>query len=177
MDAKIYFIMECENYDDHYGFAFSPKDVSPKKIQNWNNSEKWHIISFELKGGNYADYIVNDLNIPICSEKLKNIIQNKSSLNKDDLLFYPVNISFENENQTYYFLKAPILKNVIDMTKSIIKNNTILYPYFISEKIEDVFRCNYDTSYLFITETLMKAIQEEHIIGIDFHTWPLLTHL
>jgi hypothetical protein len=171
MDTDIYFIMESEDYDDKYGFAFSPEGVSPKQIQNWKQSEEWSIISLELKGGDYADYLVNDLDIPLCSPKMKNIIENKSSLNKDDLLFYPVNISYNNSSHIYYFFKPPELKDVIDMTKSITKNNTIFRPYFIAEKIEDIFRCDYDTSYLFVTEKLMKSFEKENITGIDFYTW------
>ena len=166
--------MESEDYDDNYGFAFSQENISPSKIQNWNESDEWEIITFELKGGDYADYIVNDLNIPLCSERLKIILQNSVKLNRDNLLFYPVTISYENKDRQYYFLKPPVLEDVIDIEKSTFKNNTILNPYFISEKIEDVFRCDYDTSYLFVTENLMKILNNKQITGIDFYSWSKL---
>ena len=170
MDTKIYFIMESEDYDE-YGFAFSPEDIEPKVIQNWDKRKEWSIIPFELQGGDYADYLVNDLNIPLCSEKLKHIIENNSPLNKGNLLFYPVDVTHENRTRTYYFLKPPILENVIDTEKSVSQNNTIFQPYFIPEKVENIFRCDYDAEYLLITEDLMKVIQKECVSGIDFYTW------
>ena len=34
MIQVIYFIMESEDYDDNYGFAFSQENISPSKTQN-----------------------------------------------------------------------------------------------------------------------------------------------
>ena len=53
--AKVYFIMESEDYDN-YGFAFSAENISPKEIQNWEETKPWLPISFELKDGEFADY-------------------------------------------------------------------------------------------------------------------------
>jgi hypothetical protein len=168
---KIYFITESEDYEDRYGFAFSDDNISPGIIQNWNNDIEWANISFELRGGDFADYIVNDLNIPLCSEKLKKIIQNKNSNQYADNSFYSVHILKEKEKRLYYFLKADVLADIIDMENSIIENNTIMVPYFKQEKIKDIFRCDYDPSYLFVTESLMNKIKSKNITGIDFYTW------
>jgi hypothetical protein len=171
-EVRIFFISESGDYDDNlYGFAFSPDCINPAEIQNWDKSRIWQPIQFKLKDGDYADYIVNDLNIPLFSEKLKQIVL-KSAKNVENISFYPVFISKGNENRMYYFLKLSIiLRDVINLDKSVVENNTIMRPYFIEKRIEDIFRCDYDTDYLFVTEYLMNSILKEEISGINFYTW------
>jgi hypothetical protein len=168
--AKVYFIMESEDYDN-YGFAFSPENISPKEIQNWDETKLWLPISFELKDGEPSDYLVNDLNIPLCSLKLKQLIQDNIA-NKDSVLWYPALVNSERKSTEYYYLKLKnVLKDVIDIDKSEKQNNTIFNPYFVEEKIEDIFRCDFDLSYLFVSEKLKKIIEFEKISGISFETW------
>lgn len=168
--AKVYFIMESEDYDN-YGFAFSPENISPKEIQNWDETKTWLLIFFELSDGKFTDYLVNDLNIPLCSSKLKQTIQNNIA-NNDSILWHPVFVNFNNKSTEYYYLKLKkIIVDVIDIDKSEKQNNTIFNPYFIEEKIEDVFRCDFDLSYLFISEKLKEAIIQSEITGIGFETW------
>jgi hypothetical protein len=168
--AKVYFIMESEDYDN-YGFAFSPENISPKEIQNWDETKPWLPIIFELSDGKFADYLVNDLNIPLCSSKLKQTIQNNIA-NNYSILWHPVFVNFNNKSTEYYYLKLKkIIVDVIDIDKSEKENNTIFNPYFIAEKTEDIFRCDFDLSYLFISENLKNIIEKEGVTGIGFETW------
>lgn len=168
--AKVYFIMESEDYDN-YGFAFSAENISPKEIQNWEETKPWLPISFELKDGEFADYLVNDLNIPLCSSKLKQIIQDIVAKN-DSILWRPIFVNSNGKSIEYYYLKLKkILIDVIDIDKSEKQNNTIFNPYFIEEKIEDIFRCDFDLNYLFVSEKLKEAIIQSEITGIGFETW------
>ena len=168
--AKVYFIMESEDYDN-YGFAFSAENISPKEIQNWEETKPWLPISFELKDGEFADYLVNDLNIPLCSSKLKQIIQDIVAKN-DSILWRPICVNSNGKSIEYYYLKLKkILIDVIDIDKSEKQNNTIFNPYFIEEKIEDIFRCDFDLNYLFVSEKLKEAIIQSEITGIGFETW------
>ena len=102
--AKVYFIMESEDYDN-YGFAFSAENISPKEIQNWEETKPWLPISFELKDGEFADYLVNDLNIPLCSSKLKQIIQDIVAKN-DSILWRPIFVN-SNGKSIILFLAVP----------------------------------------------------------------------
>ena len=168
--AKVYFIMESEDYDN-YGFAFSAENISPKEIQNWEETKPWLPISFELKDGEFADYLVNDLNIPLCSSKLKQIIQDIVAKN-DSILWRPIFVNSNGKSIEDYYLKLKkILIDVIDIDKSEKQNNTIFNPYFIEEKIEDIFRCDFDLNYLFVSEKLKEAIIQSEITGIGFETW------
>jgi hypothetical protein len=168
--AKVYFLMESEDYDE-FGFAFSPANVVPKEIQNWNESKEWEVIQLELRDGAFSDYLVNDLNIPLCSLRLKEVIHINAK-NRDAILWFPVEVKSSSEAREYYYLKvSQILKDVIDVEKSDTQNNTIFNPYFVEEKIEDIFRCDFDLSYLFVSEQLKNSIEKEKLSGISFETW------
>lgn len=169
--ANVFFIVESIDYDDKYfGFAFSSPDITPKEIQNWIESKPWKTLKLELKNGSFPDYLINDLNIPLFSSELKVVID-RNVRNKTNLIWYPVEIiSDQREIRTYYYLKfKKTLNNVIDLDKSQNENYKIKVPYFIKEKIDDIFRCDYDESYLLITNYLKEKIK--NYSGLDFETW------
>lgn len=171
---KVYFVESSEDYDDqHYGFAFSDEDLSPADIQNWKQDIAWKELKMELKEGEFADYLVNDLNIPLCSKRLKDLIV-KHADNSDDFTWYPIIIQSASSwtQKRYYYLKTNILLNdIIDIEKSDIENGIVYVPYFIKEKIRDIFRCTYDESYLFVSQALKDVITNNNITGIGFETW------
>ena len=171
---KVYFVESSEDYDDqHYGFAFSDEDLSPADIQNWKQDIAWKELKMELKEGEFADYLVNDLNIPLCSKRLKDLIV-KHADNSDDFTWYPIIIQSASswDQERYYYLKTNILlDNVIDLEKSDIEKGIVYVPYFIKEKTRDIFRCAYDKSYLFVSQALKDVITNNNITGISFETW------
>ncbi len=171
-EKKVYFITESNDYDDyHYGFAFSEESISPLEIQSWSNSKEWITLKMELRNGSFPDYLINDLDIPLCSEKLKRIIEYKAK-NTSDMLWHPIIISDRKFERTYYYLKLKfVLSDVIDINNSGKDNDTIYSPVFFQDKIRDIFRCDYDESYLFVSESLKKEIEQHHITGLSFETW------
>ncbi len=175
-EENIYFILESENYDDiPYGIAFSDPKVAPEEIQNWNNSKAWQIIKMELKTGTFADYLVNDLAIPLFSEKLKNIIQD-FPYEKNYLSWFPIEVHNQETVIIYYYLKLnEILVDTIDYNKSTIENDTIIVPYFIKENTKDVFKIDTDSDYIFISSRLKKRMEKENITGVDYYDWGFQT--
>lgn len=171
---KVYFIESSEDYDDqHYGFAYSDSEVLPSEIQNWPEVEVWKKIKMELKDGEFADYLVNDLNIPLCSERLKDVIV-KHTNNPNDITWYPIVVWSASHwmQKEYYYLKTNILlEDVIDFEKSDMEKGIVYAPYFIKEKVRDIFRCTYDDSYLFVSQSLKEIITNNNITGIGFETW------
>lgn len=60
--GKVYFVESSEDYDErHYRFAFSDEGLSSADIQNWPNDAAWPELKMELRDGEFADYLVNDL--------------------------------------------------------------------------------------------------------------------
>ena len=170
---KVYFIIESEDYDDkRFGFAFSSPEIIPREIQNWPENKLWQPLVLELRDGGFPDYLINDLNIPLFSKELK-ITIDKYAGNIDILKWYPVEVIDTKHTKPYYFLKLTILNDVIDINKSQKQHSVILNPYFIKEKIEDIFKCDYDESHLFITDHLKEKIQ--NYSGLDFETWDEIT--
>ena len=171
---KVYFVESSEDYDDqHYGFAFSDEGLSPADIQNWKQDIAWKELKMEVMDGEFADYLVNDLDIPLCSKRLKDLIVRHAD-NSDDIIWYPIIIQSASswDQERYYYLKTNILlDNVIDLEKSDIEKGIVYVPYFIKEKIRDIFRCAYDKSYLFVSQALKDVITNNNITGISFETW------
>lgn len=171
-EEKVYFIMESEDYDDyHYGFAFSEESISPLEIQSWDMEKEWTKLKMELRNGSFPDYLVNDLDIPLCSEKLKQIIESKAK-NASDILWYPIVVSDRKSERTYYYLKLKlVLSDIIDVDNSLKDNDMVYSPVFYGDRIRDIFICDCDESYLFVSESLKKEIEQHRITGLGFETW------
>jgi len=170
--AKVFFILESDDYDEiPYGFAFSDSNISPEAVKKISDIESWKPIEMELRDGEFADFIVNDLNIPLFSEKLKNLTEFFVS-DSDHISWFPVIIKKGNEKKTYYYCKLQTyLEGCIDFDKSVIDGEMMLNPYFIKEKIKNIFRVRIDDDYLFVSEDFENAIVESKITGLSLYTW------
>ena len=168
--AKVFFIIESEDYDDvPYGFAFSDPSISPKEIKKVDK-DLWKPIEMELRDGEFADFLVNDLDIPLFSEKLKNLTDS-FVIDSDYISWFPIIVKNTRQINTYYFCKINTYCECIDFDKSFKDGEMIKIPYFIKDKIKNIFRMQIDSDYLFVSEDLKKAIIDNQITGLDFAKW------
>ncbi|KAE9527485.1 hypothetical protein [Testudinibacter aquarius] len=170
--ANVFFIIKSEDYDDvPYGFVFSEPDISPKEIKNVNNPDLWEPLTMELRDGKFPDFLVNDLDIPLFSERLKGIVDSFVS-DANYINWFPFAIKSKTEIRIYYFCKINIYSDdCMDFDKSIKDGEMIIVPYFITSGIKSIFRVKIDSGYLFVSEDLKNVIIDNQITGLEFANW------
>lgn len=86
MKYNIFSFRESDDYDKkRYGFAESPDSVDPIDIYQGLPLEKpWSEPMFELTEGHFSDYLSNDCDWVLCSEKLKQCIET-NAINATDI--------------------------------------------------------------------------------------------
>ena len=140
------------------GIAYAPE---PFKL--WLNPgetylETWEEPTFLLRDGPFTDYLPNDVGVPLCSSKMRAIIdsgKHPSDLiewlpvtvrddNYTDQLFNPDTLDLlpvgnaEIREQTYHILHLLEELDVVDLSRSIVAaTDFVVKPHLILEKVGD----------------------------------------
>jgi hypothetical protein len=69
---KFYSLHPEEN--DGQGVAYASEGVTFETLYRKGHIQRWHPIEFRLRNGGFTDYQWNNLGWPMCSEKLKAVL-------------------------------------------------------------------------------------------------------
>ncbi len=176
MKYNIFTFRESDDCDKkRYGFAESPDDVDPIDIYRSPLKKPWSEPMFELTEGRLSDFLNNDCDWILCSEKLKQCIEG-NAINATDIKWCPVEVNGGEVVETYFALliEEP-LKDVLDVEKSRkLRDGEIYLPHFIYDKVKDVdiFTLEADyPDYVYISDRWKQIIEAEHLTGIEFRDW------
>jgi hypothetical protein len=175
MEYKVYYLKPSKDYDKlRFGFAESPKHIDSTIInEGLPLEEEWKSVTLQMKYGLFSDFLDTSLNLPLCSNTLKSIIED-NCVNKSEINWLPVKINDGNKLETYFFLHVPhFTPNVIDMDKSWRDEEVIFAPHFKYELIKDkdVFASDDDLTKVYFSEKLKKSIEKENLLGVGFDSW------
>ena len=175
MEYKVYYLKPSKDYEKkRFGFAESPAHINSSLLYEGVPLEiEWKLITLEMPYGDFPDFLDCSLNKPLCSNELKNLI-NENCNNKAYINWLPVNISNGVKLETYYFLHVPhFTPNVIDMDKSWRDEDVIFAPHFKRELIinKDVFASDDDLTKVYFSEKLKKSIEKSNLKGVGFDSW------
>lgn len=177
MKYNIFSFRESDDYDKkRYGFAESPDSVDPIDIYQGLPLEKpWSEPMFELTEGHFSDYLSNDCDWVLCSEKLKQCIET-NAINATDITWCSVAVNDGDVVKTYYaLLMETPMKEILDIEKSRkLRDGKIYLPHFVYDKIKDVDIFALEEEYLgglYISERLKLIIEAENLAGVGFEDW------
>jgi hypothetical protein len=157
--------------DPAFGVGYAPEDYSFDVLSEGKYCNDWRIVPFHLRDGGFADYQMNDLDWPLCSIRLKTIID-KTTSPRDHIQWLPAKvINNDEEEREYFILHLPERVDVIDKQKSIITpDNLVVRPHFNVRAIGDhqVFSYPGGEFSVIVSEAVKGAILSHGCIGIDF---------
>ena len=165
--------------DESFGMSYAENEdifVLPET----GEVKSWNIIRFTIKDGFYNDYLPNDLGLRLCSEKLRNIIDENKSI-YDNIQWLKAIVKDINGNEfIYYLLHFPIQYDVLDLNKTLfVGNNLIVKAVLNKSKINAHKVFSFPTagnSRFIISEDIRKNIEVNNCIGINYSKVPLVSN-
>ena len=104
--------------DPAFGVGYTSESYSFDLLSEGEYYSDWDTVPFYLRDGGFADYQTNDLDWPLCSAKLKAIIETSASpLDRIQWLSAKV-ISIDRTEREYFILHLPERVDAIDRQKS-----------------------------------------------------------
>lgn len=137
--------------------------------------ENWHPLRLKITEGEFADYLANDLGGRLCSERLKNVLQQHASPS-DELQWLPVEVKGDEENRSYAILHFPKPPDILNKNKSIYAGDFVVKPVFLKDAISRHHVFAYSKAghlKLFVSEPVKLAIEAEGCTGIEFSEAPV----
>lgn len=164
---------ETEKGYDTFGVAFSPDFIDAGILPpNGIRFNDWKVFEFELRDGTYSDYQASDLSLRLCSEKLRNIIDDTRTQQDEVQWFETIVKSSNGEKRTYYALHFPMNYPVIDYERSHISDHGIIIkPIFLETAFDDKHICVVPNEYgisWYISNELLNRITKAKCTGISF---------
>lgn len=154
--------------DKRFGLARGPKFGAIKFPPDEGIVEAWTPMQFEIENGKFADYQGNDWALPICSPKMRQIIDEHVS-SKDVFQWLEAFIKKGDETRTYYILYFPYRMDVLDLENSTMFGDVLIKPVLDRNKVSD--RCIFpvrDRSTTVICEKLQKALWASNCTCLTF---------
>lgn len=161
---------EEEKYQS-FGVAYAHPDVDLFLLpKSGVRIDYWESIKLELRCGGYADYLSSDLGGRLCSEKLKDLIDQNISDN-DDIQWLDVNVIDDQKCKKYYFLHFPKNIPVINKDRTIFAGNMVVKVVLDTQLVShlSIFTLPDEVGRtLFVSEKLKKIISKNNITGVSF---------
>jgi len=156
--------------DPAFGVGYTSKSYSFDTLSEGKYYSDWDIVTFYLRDGGFADYQANDLDWPLCSAKLKAIIDtNTSPLDHIQWLSAKV-VSVDGMEREYFILHIPERVDMIDRQKSTYAGDFVVRPYFNILAIGEhqVFSFPGGEFSVIVSERIKNAVLANGCVGIDF---------
>ena len=183
MEYKIFSLRESEDYEKQkYDLAIAPDFVDSVWIyqgyplKNNEDEKEWKEPTFEITYGGFPDYLDNDCNWKIFSERLKeSIIENAN--NASNVLWLPIKVINGETFRTYYallidhFLEKEEIVNYEKSKK--LKSGEVYLPHIRYDKVKnfDLFVMEDKGSTIFISNNLKSILEKENFTGLGFEDW------
>lgn len=161
---------------DLLGVGYAPSDCGFDLLGEGKYGEGWETVTFILEDGGFADYQINDMGWPLCSERLKEIIESFRAP-EDTLEWLDATvITAGGEARKYYILNLPIRSDVLDRKKTIFaKGGFVVKPYYSLKNINGrrIFSYPSGEFTVIISDEVKNAIASANCTGIDFLKVPV----
>ena len=170
---KYFQITYAENSDyEPYGVACASSDVDPFLLpKSGTKIESWKPLTLELRRGEFADYLTNDLGARLCSLHMKRILEKNRSIN-DELQWLEVLVSKTNgESKKYYALHFPEDYPVVNKEKSTMAGDMVVKSVLDINTVKDhnIFTLPGEAGRtIYISEHLKEAIESNELTGMAF---------
>jgi hypothetical protein len=170
MMKKKYYFMHCIE-DETLGVGYAEEGYDFDYLKEGQYYEHWMPITFILKNGSCADYQTNDLSWPLCSERLKNIIEQYKSP-RDIIQWLQANVvCSKTEQKVYFILHLPEGFNVLNEKKTVFSGDFPVKPYLNLKAIGEhhVFRYRGSLFRPIVSAEIRDAIIAAGCTGQDFY--------
>ena len=169
---QVHWAAETDKNFESYGVAYADDRVDIDLIPaNGTRIDNWDIIEFELRDGVYSDYQPNDLGVRLCSEKLKQVIDD-NLLSQDNVQWLETIVRSDNSvEKKYHILHFPKNYPDIDYKKSVIMDNDIIKPIFLRSAFNHKHICSIPNEYgveWYISKELKDKIVQAECTCISF---------
>jgi hypothetical protein len=135
---------------------------------------KWSPMILDLRNGEYPDYLASNLGLRICSQRMKEVLEEKAT-KYDELQWLEVRIRKGKEERSYYILHFPNPPDVLNKTASILVDEDVVVKPVLSPsltKIHSVFCYPYSSITLFISSEVKDAIEAAGLTGVEISKVP-----
>lgn len=170
--TKVFSLAQQEN--DYFGVAYAPPEIPFDRIWEGARPIGWEPVRFTLRDGKPADFQVNNLDWPLCSLKLRTIIEGMKG-RREVIEWLPCTVDVAGASTDYYFLNLPErLSTVLDMKRSIVANGFVVKPVFLRAEAQRhrIFTYAGAQFRVFITQEVRDAIEGAGCQGVDFYERP-----
>jgi hypothetical protein len=170
------FFQLCRNDKDNlFAVAYSDEDTNFDRIGEGIHLANWQPITLSLKGTTFTDYLANDLDWPLCSSKLKKVIDDNISPS-DSIQWLDIDIRYQSDQiEKYHILNLPLRPDVLDEQMTLYVDDFVVKPIFSSNKIgsHKVFSYSSGEFSVIVSEEVKDAIVSTNCTGIIFLQVPI----
>jgi hypothetical protein len=175
MEMMIFYYLHYSDEKEYkpYGVAYSPKEVDLFVIpESGTKVTDWEKIKLQLKEGDFADYLANDLGGRLCSSKMRKIINDNISI-EDKIQWLEVSvIEGDKDERTYYALHFPVSIDILNKGKSIITDDgLVVKPILDKTAVKDlnIFTLPNESGITtFVSKKIKEALEKAGCTGLSF---------
>ena len=134
----------------------------------------WQPRALELREGECADYLANDLGCRLCSERLKNILDSEASPS-DVLQWLPAEVRCAGITHKYWILHFPSPPDVLDKNRTKFADRFVVMPVLSKEAVADHRVFIYPEAgehRMFVAEPVKRIIDASGCTGMEFSRAP-----
>lgn len=160
--------------DDDSGMAYTRGECPISDLPYNGRVDNWIPLVLDLREGYYADYQGSDLAWRLCSDRLREILDDATG-ELDVFQWLPVTVISESEDRAYYILHFPEPPDVLGVAETLYAApNLVIKPAFRRNAMTDHSVFSYpanDGLSLFVTDTVKGRIEAAGCTGLEF--WPM----
>jgi len=168
---RFYGVTYSEEYS--FGVGHAPEGYSFEILAEGIYYPEWVATPFVLNGGPFADYQANNLGWPLCSKKLKTVIEGHASpIDSFQWLEARVIAVNEEDVRDYYILHFPERPDVLDKQRTLFAGDSdfVVRPYFSEQAIGTRRVFSYPgRSTIIVSSEVRDAVLAANCTGIDFY--------
>lgn len=172
MNKEFYYLHMQEDEDG--GVAYSPEDNDIEFVEDLNDFKEVPFV-FNLRDGQFQDYLDNDLAWPIFSEKFKDIVA--PFLPNLNIQWIKAEINdFNKKSYTAFILKFNFTSDVLDKDRTIFAaNNFVVKAVLSREKVKGMnfFTVPGSDFRLIVSEDVKLEIEKNNLTGAYFSKVPV----
>jgi hypothetical protein len=156
--------------DENLGVAFT-RSPTELLLPYTGRVENWISLGFELRDGDFPDYLANNLGCRICSSRLKDILERSASA-RDVLQWLEVRVQKGTQERLYYVLHFPEPPDVLDKRRTLFSGGDFVVKPVLSQAataVHGVFTYPKNEGLpFFVSEKVKQEIERVGCTGLEF---------
>ncbi len=167
-----------EDKEEIYGVAYAPEESPLLLLPRSGEPVKcWEPLRFTLRDGTFSDYQANDAGVRLCSEKMKDVIE-ESRTEEDCIQWLQVLLGGEsNDERIYYLLHFPVDFDILDRKQTVYADDDfIVKPVFDGLALQSHAIVTLPHSYgiqVYASEELKSMIEKAACTDVSFSKVPM----